>query len=224
MSLCGFESSSYKCDWLNMNVFLSTEHLVKAWKEVGLELKLHSSRECNFYQQPLDFELMTERERSPSSAWVTWYRQGPNILTPETIDLFPYKISILRYLFSYLCIILSFMKYSYLQVNGWGKLCFGYYVVFEQLEIILFNVIATKYQLWQTLNITSATPHRRVQQICNHCENTLCITLFSTHSIMFFWHGLGYSWSKGIEPTRMQCFSEVANALLCQYVSHFSFP
>uniref|UniRef100_A0AAZ3SAE0 Uncharacterized protein n=1 Tax=Oncorhynchus tshawytscha TaxID=74940 RepID=A0AAZ3SAE0_ONCTS len=40
------------------------EHLVKAWKEVGLELKLHSSGECNFCQQPLDFELMTEREKS----------------------------------------------------------------------------------------------------------------------------------------------------------------
>ncbi|XP_020315030.1 5-aminolevulinate synthase, nonspecific, mitochondrial isoform X1 [Oncorhynchus kisutch] len=40
------------------------ERLVKAWKEVGLELKPHSSGECNFCQQPLHFELMTERERS----------------------------------------------------------------------------------------------------------------------------------------------------------------
>uniref|UniRef100_A0A4W5MWV9 Aminotransferase class I/classII large domain-containing protein n=1 Tax=Hucho hucho TaxID=62062 RepID=A0A4W5MWV9_9TELE len=39
-------------------------HLVKAWKEIGLELKLHSSGECNFCQQPLHFELMTEREKS----------------------------------------------------------------------------------------------------------------------------------------------------------------
>nr|XP_046221160.1 5-aminolevulinate synthase, nonspecific, mitochondrial-like isoform X1 [Oncorhynchus gorbuscha]XP_046221161.1 5-aminolevulinate synthase, nonspecific, mitochondrial-like isoform X1 [Oncorhynchus gorbuscha]XP_046221162.1 5-aminolevulinate synthase, nonspecific, mitochondrial-like isoform X1 [Oncorhynchus gorbuscha]XP_046221163.1 5-aminolevulinate synthase, nonspecific, mitochondrial-like isoform X1 [Oncorhynchus gorbuscha]XP_046221164.1 5-aminolevulinate synthase, nonspecific, mitochondrial-l len=40
------------------------ERLVKAWNEVGLELKPHSSGECNFCQQPLHFELMTERERS----------------------------------------------------------------------------------------------------------------------------------------------------------------
>ncbi|CAJ1084866.1 -aminolevulinate synthase%2C nonspecific, mitochondrial-like isoform X1 [Xyrichtys novacula] len=40
------------------------DRLVKTWKEVGLELKPHSSGECNFCQQPLHFELMTEREKS----------------------------------------------------------------------------------------------------------------------------------------------------------------
>ncbi|GAA6081109.1 5-aminolevulinate synthase, nonspecific, mitochondrial [Tachysurus ichikawai] len=40
------------------------DKLLKAWQEVGLELKPHSSAECNFCQQPLHFELMSEREKS----------------------------------------------------------------------------------------------------------------------------------------------------------------
>lgn len=40
------------------------DRLVKTWKEVGLELQPHSSAECNFCQQPLYFELMSEREKS----------------------------------------------------------------------------------------------------------------------------------------------------------------
>ncbi|CAG5979585.1 5-aminolevulinate synthase, non-specific, mitochondrial [Menidia menidia] len=40
------------------------ERLVLAWKEVGLEVKPHSSAECTFCQQPLHFELMSEREKS----------------------------------------------------------------------------------------------------------------------------------------------------------------
>ncbi|KAG7228142.1 hypothetical protein INR49_013425 [Caranx melampygus] len=40
------------------------DQLVKTWMEVGLELKPHSSAECNFCQQPLHFELMSEREKS----------------------------------------------------------------------------------------------------------------------------------------------------------------
>ncbi|XP_056129276.1 5-aminolevulinate synthase, non-specific, mitochondrial-like isoform X2 [Lampris incognitus] len=40
------------------------ERLVETWKEVGLELKPHSSGECTFCQQPLHFELMSEREKS----------------------------------------------------------------------------------------------------------------------------------------------------------------
>ncbi|XP_071400636.1 5-aminolevulinate synthase, non-specific, mitochondrial [Centroberyx affinis] len=40
------------------------EKLVQTWKEVGLELKPHSSGECTFCQQPLHFELMSEREKS----------------------------------------------------------------------------------------------------------------------------------------------------------------
>uniref|UniRef100_A0A8C6U1U6 5-aminolevulinate synthase n=1 Tax=Neogobius melanostomus TaxID=47308 RepID=A0A8C6U1U6_9GOBI len=39
-------------------------HLVEAWKSVGLDLKPHSSAECTFCQQPLHFELMSEREKS----------------------------------------------------------------------------------------------------------------------------------------------------------------
>ncbi|XP_017305740.1 5-aminolevulinate synthase, nonspecific, mitochondrial [Ictalurus punctatus] len=45
-----------------MKYFL--DKLLKAWQEVGLELKPHSSAECNFCQQPLHFELMSEREKS----------------------------------------------------------------------------------------------------------------------------------------------------------------
>lgn len=41
-----------------------TEKLTQAWKEVGLELKPHSSAECNVCRQPLHFELMSEREKS----------------------------------------------------------------------------------------------------------------------------------------------------------------
>ncbi|XP_071401050.1 5-aminolevulinate synthase, non-specific, mitochondrial-like [Centroberyx affinis] len=40
------------------------DRLVKTWQEVGLELRPHSSAECNFCQQPLHFELMSEREKS----------------------------------------------------------------------------------------------------------------------------------------------------------------
>ncbi|XP_037552933.1 5-aminolevulinate synthase, nonspecific, mitochondrial-like [Nematolebias whitei] len=40
------------------------ERLVQTWKEVGLGLKPHSSAECTFCQQPLHFELMSEREIS----------------------------------------------------------------------------------------------------------------------------------------------------------------
>uniref|UniRef100_A0A3Q3WMG9 5-aminolevulinate synthase n=1 Tax=Mola mola TaxID=94237 RepID=A0A3Q3WMG9_MOLML len=40
------------------------ERLVHTWKQVGLELKPHSSAECTFCQQPLHFELMSEREKS----------------------------------------------------------------------------------------------------------------------------------------------------------------
>lgn len=42
----------------------SPERLVQTWKEVGLDLKPHSSAECTFCQQPLHFELMSEREKS----------------------------------------------------------------------------------------------------------------------------------------------------------------
>ncbi|XP_013859574.1 5-aminolevulinate synthase, non-specific, mitochondrial [Austrofundulus limnaeus] len=40
------------------------ERLVQTWKEVGLDLKRHPSAECTFCQQPLHFELMSEREIS----------------------------------------------------------------------------------------------------------------------------------------------------------------
>uniref|UniRef100_UPI0037E76753 5-aminolevulinate synthase, non-specific, mitochondrial-like n=1 Tax=Semicossyphus pulcher TaxID=241346 RepID=UPI0037E76753 len=45
-------------------MYYFVDRLVKTWKEVGLELKPHSSAECNFCQQPLHFELMNEREKS----------------------------------------------------------------------------------------------------------------------------------------------------------------
>ncbi|KAJ8259867.1 hypothetical protein GJAV_G00174370 [Gymnothorax javanicus] len=45
-----------------MNYFV--DKLVETWKEVGLELKPHSSAECNFCRQPLHFELMNDREKS----------------------------------------------------------------------------------------------------------------------------------------------------------------
>ncbi|XP_026096606.1 5-aminolevulinate synthase, non-specific, mitochondrial [Carassius auratus] len=41
-----------------------TEKLTEAWTEAGLELKPHSSAECNFCRQPLHFQLMSEREKS----------------------------------------------------------------------------------------------------------------------------------------------------------------
>ncbi|KAF7249652.1 5-aminolevulinate synthase, nonspecific, mitochondrial [Varanus komodoensis] len=45
-----------------MNYFI--ENLLATWKEVKLELKPHSSAECNFCRRPLHFEMMSERERS----------------------------------------------------------------------------------------------------------------------------------------------------------------
>ncbi|MEE6502623.1 hypothetical protein FKM82_004579 [Ascaphus truei] len=45
-----------------MNYFL--EKLLITWKNVELELKPHSTAECNFCSQPLHFEVMSERERS----------------------------------------------------------------------------------------------------------------------------------------------------------------
>ncbi|XP_062315333.1 5-aminolevulinate synthase, non-specific, mitochondrial-like [Osmerus eperlanus] len=45
-----------------MNYFV--DKLIDTWKEVGLEVKPHSSAECTFCQQPLHFEVMSEREKS----------------------------------------------------------------------------------------------------------------------------------------------------------------
>lgn len=45
-----------------MNFFL--EKLLVTWKRVGLELKPHSSAECNFCRRPLHFEVMSEREKA----------------------------------------------------------------------------------------------------------------------------------------------------------------
>ncbi|XP_030277662.1 5-aminolevulinate synthase, nonspecific, mitochondrial-like isoform X3 [Sparus aurata] len=45
-------------------MFYFVDRLVKTWKEAGLELRQHSSAECDFCQQPLHFELMSEREKS----------------------------------------------------------------------------------------------------------------------------------------------------------------
>ncbi|XP_053576994.1 5-aminolevulinate synthase, non-specific, mitochondrial [Bombina bombina] len=45
-----------------MTYFL--EKLLITWKSVNLDLKPHSSAECNFCRQPLHFEVMSERERS----------------------------------------------------------------------------------------------------------------------------------------------------------------
>ncbi|XP_018420948.1 PREDICTED: 5-aminolevulinate synthase, nonspecific, mitochondrial isoform X3 [Nanorana parkeri] len=45
-----------------MNYFL--EKLLVSWKEAELELKPHSTAECNFCRQPLHFEVMSEREKS----------------------------------------------------------------------------------------------------------------------------------------------------------------
>ncbi|XP_072276516.1 5-aminolevulinate synthase, non-specific, mitochondrial [Pyxicephalus adspersus] len=45
-----------------MSYFL--EKLLITWKEVDLELKPHSTAECNFCRQPLHFEVMSEREKS----------------------------------------------------------------------------------------------------------------------------------------------------------------
>ncbi|XP_068265024.1 5-aminolevulinate synthase, non-specific, mitochondrial isoform X2 [Nyctibius grandis] len=45
-----------------MSYFL--EKLLATWNDVGLELKPHSSAECNFCRRPLHFEVMSERERS----------------------------------------------------------------------------------------------------------------------------------------------------------------
>ncbi|KAF6098459.1 5'-aminolevulinate synthase 1 [Phyllostomus discolor] len=45
-----------------MDYFL--EHLLATWKRVGLELKPHSSAECNFCRRPLHFDAMSERERA----------------------------------------------------------------------------------------------------------------------------------------------------------------
>ncbi|CAO2633724.1 5-aminolevulinate synthase, non-specific, mitochondrial [Lemmus lemmus] len=45
-----------------MTFFL--EKLLVTWKRVGLELKPHSSAECNFCRRPLHFEVMSEREKA----------------------------------------------------------------------------------------------------------------------------------------------------------------
>nr|XP_055040023.1 5-aminolevulinate synthase, nonspecific, mitochondrial [Misgurnus anguillicaudatus]XP_055040024.1 5-aminolevulinate synthase, nonspecific, mitochondrial [Misgurnus anguillicaudatus] len=39
------------------------DKLTQTWKEVGLELKPHTSAECNLCRQPLHFEVMSEREK-----------------------------------------------------------------------------------------------------------------------------------------------------------------
>jgi len=55
------------CSFLSVliiSLFPSTEKLVHTWKEVGLGLKPHFSGECTFCQQPLHFEVMSDREKS----------------------------------------------------------------------------------------------------------------------------------------------------------------
>uniref|UniRef100_A0A2K6UAB0 5'-aminolevulinate synthase 1 n=1 Tax=Saimiri boliviensis boliviensis TaxID=39432 RepID=A0A2K6UAB0_SAIBB len=43
---------------------IPVRNLLVTWKQVGLELKPHSSAECNFCRRPLHFEVMSEREKS----------------------------------------------------------------------------------------------------------------------------------------------------------------
>ncbi|KAK9514892.1 hypothetical protein VZT92_025575 [Zoarces viviparus] len=45
-------------------MFFFVDRLVKTWKEVGMELRPHSSAECDLCRQPLHLELMSEREKS----------------------------------------------------------------------------------------------------------------------------------------------------------------
>ena len=64
--LCGHMFSFLLCILLPLifkNCF-SSENLLVTWKQVGLELKPHSSAECNFCRRPLHFEVMSEREKS----------------------------------------------------------------------------------------------------------------------------------------------------------------
>ncbi|KAG2470307.1 5-aminolevulinate synthase, nonspecific, mitochondrial [Polypterus senegalus] len=41
-----------------------TEKLLTTWREADLDLKPHSSAECNFCRRPLHFDVMSEREKS----------------------------------------------------------------------------------------------------------------------------------------------------------------
>lgn len=66
-----FVGTSVGCQWplLPLNLFhrwflFSTDRLVQTWGEVGLQPRAHSSAECHFCQQPLHFDLMSEREKS----------------------------------------------------------------------------------------------------------------------------------------------------------------
>ncbi|KAL6119192.1 alas1 [Pungitius sinensis] len=45
-------------------MFYFVDRLVKAWKEVGLQLSRRSSAECDLCRRPLHLELMSEREKS----------------------------------------------------------------------------------------------------------------------------------------------------------------
>lgn len=44
--------------------FSSADRLVQTWKEVGLQPTPRPSAECRLCQQPLHFELMSDREKS----------------------------------------------------------------------------------------------------------------------------------------------------------------
>lgn len=54
--------------WLFPELFalcsVSTDRLVKTWKEVGMQLSRRSSAECDLCRRPLHLELMSEREKS----------------------------------------------------------------------------------------------------------------------------------------------------------------
>lgn len=46
-------------------LLFSTERLLQTWREVGVPPRPRSpASECHFCQQPLHFDLMSERERS----------------------------------------------------------------------------------------------------------------------------------------------------------------
>lgn len=59
-----FPVSSVYVPFNFVKLFVLTENLLATWKRVGLDLKPHSSAECNFCRRPLHFEVMSERERS----------------------------------------------------------------------------------------------------------------------------------------------------------------
>lgn len=97
---------------------LSTDRLVKTWKEVGLELRPHASVECDFCQQPLHFELMSESEKSYFTGLSRMMSPVAWCNRTENLHLLVYKLFIIFQMNMSLFFFHNFLNTSQMRVKN----------------------------------------------------------------------------------------------------------